>query len=87
MRPGGTLARFALGLGIPLVAATLWGLFAAPRAPFSVPALVVVVKVAVFGSAAIALWAIGHRWLAVTFAVLVAVIRQPPFGIRVEVRG
>ena len=33
----GPVAKVALGLGAPLCAAVLWGLFAAPRAPVSVP--------------------------------------------------
>lgn len=70
---GGPVARAALGLGAPLFAAVLWGLFAAPRAPVSVPLLRLGVQLAVFGSATAAMYAIGYRSLAVTFAVLVVV--------------
>jgi Protein of unknown function (DUF2568) len=68
---GGPVAKAALGLGAPLCAAVLWGLFAAPRAPVSVPFLRFVVKVVVFGSASLALYATGHRALAVIFAFIV----------------
>jgi hypothetical protein len=33
----GPAAKAALGIGAPLLAAVLWGLFAAPRAPVSIP--------------------------------------------------
>ncbi len=67
----GPVTKPALGIGAPLLAAVLWGLFAAPKATFSVPAAKVAVEVLVFGAAAPALYATGHRALAVAFAVLV----------------
>jgi hypothetical protein len=70
---GGLVTKVALGIGAPLFAAILWGLFAAPRAPVSVPLVGLGVKVIVFGSAAVALYATGHRILAIAFVVLVAV--------------
>ena len=81
MRPGragllglrtasGPAAKAALGIGAPLLAAVLWGLFAAPRAPVSIP-LASGVQLLVFGSAAAALYATGRHALALTFAVLV----------------
>jgi Protein of unknown function (DUF2568) len=70
---GGPVTKVALGLGAPLLAAILWGLFAAPRAPVSVPLVGLGVKLLVFGSAALALYATGHRVLAIAFAVLVVV--------------
>ena len=67
----GPVAKTALGVGAPLLTAVLWGLFAAPRAPVSLPLARFAVQLLVFGSAALALYAIGHRALALTFAVLV----------------
>jgi hypothetical protein len=67
----GPLAKTALGIGAPLSAAVLWGLFAAPRAPVSLPLLGLGVKFIVFGSAGVALYATGHRALALIFAFLV----------------
>lgn len=67
----GPLIKIALGIGAPLFAAILWGLFAAPRAPVSVPLVGLGVKVIVFGSAVAALYTTGQRGLAITFAVLV----------------
>ena len=68
---GGLVTKAALGLGAPLLAAVLWGLFAAPRAPESVPLVGLGVKFIVFGSAVVALYATGHRTLAIVFAVIV----------------
>ena len=70
---GGPVAKTALGLGAPLLAAVLWGLFAAPRAPVSIPIAGLGVKLIVFGSAVAALYATGHRALAAAFALLVVV--------------
>jgi hypothetical protein len=68
---GGPVTKAALGLGAPLCAAVLWGLFAAPRAPVSVPLVRFGVKVIVFGSASLALYATGHSTLAIVFALIV----------------
>jgi hypothetical protein len=70
---GGPVAKVALGLGAPLCAAVLWGLFAAPHATVSVPLVGFLVELAVFGSAAVALIATGPRVLAVTFVLLVVI--------------
>ena len=68
---GGFVAKAVLGIGAPVCAAVLWGLFAAPRAPVSAPLLGPGTKLLVFGSATLALYATGHRTLAIVFAVLV----------------
>ena len=70
---GGLPAKALLGVGAPLVAAVLWGMFAAPRAPVSTPVLKIGTQLAVFGSAALALYATGHGLLALIF-VLVTVV-------------
>jgi hypothetical protein len=68
---GGPVAKAVLGIGAPVCAAVLWGLFAAPRAPVSVPLLKPGTKLLVFGSATLALYATGHRTLAVVYAIVV----------------
>ena len=73
--------RVLLAVAAPLVAAVLWGLFAAPAAPVGIAALTVVVKVAVFGAGTLALLATGHPKLAVALAVaalLSSVLSTPP---------
>ena len=70
---GGPVTKTALGVGAPLLAAVLWGLFAAPRAPVSMPLAKFAVELMVFGAAAAALYVTGHRVLAAAFALLVVV--------------
>lgn len=71
-RTGGTLpTKLALGIAVPGVAVVLWALFAAPHATYSVPALAVATKVLVFGAAALALWQLDHRVMAVALPVVV----------------
>ncbi|MGK5556675.1 YrdB family protein [Actinomadura kijaniata] len=66
---GGAPVHVALGVGAPLAAAVVWGLFAAPKARFTVPlAGVLAVKALVFGAAAVALYALGWPVPAVLFA-------------------
>ncbi len=70
----GTLMKIGLGVGAPLVAAVVWGVFVSPRAPVELPGLLVLLlQVVVFGSAAVGLAATGHRTLAVVFGVVVVI--------------
>jgi hypothetical protein len=70
----GVPAKILLGIGAPVLAAVVWGLFAAPRARFTLPlAGVLAVKVLVFGSATVALYTTGRHTLAVTFAIIVTI--------------
>ena len=52
----------------------LWGLFASPKATYDIAWLTIAVKVLVFGVAAIGLWAMGRRTLAIVFAIAVVVL-------------
>jgi Protein of unknown function (DUF2568) len=68
------IADVVLGLGAPLVAAAVWGVFAAPSSARRLRGgALVAVQSAVFAAAAIALVAAGQPVLAVAFAVVVAV--------------
>jgi Protein of unknown function (DUF2568) len=73
---GATTGRSAaldvlLGVGAPLAVAVAWGLFAAPKARVPLPmAGVVAVKVLAYGSAVIAIAAMGRHRLAACFAVV-----------------
>ena len=69
---GTTLVRWLLLVGLPLVAAIVWGRFAAPTASRTTPTVRWTVKVVVFGLAGAALWSLGHPLLAVAFVVVVA---------------
>ena len=65
--------RVLLAIGLPLIAAVTWGLFAAPTADYGSPVVTTVVKVAFFGLAGLALWSLDHRVVAATFVLTVAV--------------
>jgi hypothetical protein len=76
----GTLARVALGLGAPLLAAVIWGVFMAPRAVFKVPApLYLALYVVIFGAATLALVVAGQLVLAGIFAALALINRVLAF--------
>ena len=64
--------RWVLGLGAPLLAATVWGLFIAPKATVEVPAPVWIgLQVIVFGAAALALAAVAPQQVAEFFVLAV----------------
>jgi hypothetical protein len=68
--------KLLLGIGLPLVAAVLWGLIASPKATVPLPAGAKLAFEAVwFGAAAVLLGAAGRLTLAIVFAVLVVVNR------------
>jgi hypothetical protein len=70
---GSRPAQIALGIGLPLTGAVVWGLFAAPKAAISIPGpAIVTVQALVLGLGVVALLAAGHpRWAAVLAVVLV----------------
>ena len=59
---------------LPLAAMLVWFLFASPKAPYGGPVVRPVVKVLVFGLAALALWDAGHPDWAVGFLVFSLVV-------------
>jgi hypothetical protein len=67
-----TVVRILLAIGLPVIAAVLWGLFAAPTANHGGPLVTAIMKVAFFGLAGLALWSLDHRILGVVFVVVVA---------------
>jgi hypothetical protein len=66
------VAQWLLGLGLPLVAAVVWGRFVAPKAshPTTDPQRLLL-ELLVFGSGVVALAAAGEGTLAVVFGALV----------------
>lgn len=74
VRTGSTgLSSAALGIATPVIAAILWGVFAAPRAPVHSVRAAVAVKAVFFLAAPLALYVTAHRGLAVTFLTGVAI--------------
>jgi hypothetical protein len=70
---GSRLAAVLLGVGLPLVAVALWGLFAAPRARLGDAALRLVVKVVVLGAGVVAAFVVLPTVWAACFAAVVVV--------------
>ena len=62
------LPRLLLGLGTPLAAAVLWGVFAAPHAPLQGALLTPATKLVVYGAAVLALAGTGSPRLAAALA-------------------
>jgi hypothetical protein len=68
--------KMMLGVGIPLVAAILWGAFVTPRRRFDVPLPArLAVELIVFGAATAGLLATGHPVLGLALAVLAVLNR------------
>jgi hypothetical protein len=66
------VAQWALGLGVPVAAAVVWGMFIAPKARYPVPIAVWIgLQVVLFGSAAAGLAAVASTGLAVLFVIAV----------------
>lgn len=69
-------AKIVLGVGAPLLAAVVWGLFVAPRAAITLEMpLRLLPEILVFGAAAAALYVVGHFVITVTLLVAAAVNR------------
>ena len=70
----GWLSKLGLGIGAPLIAAAVWGVFVSPNAavPLSTP-LWLLVQVGVFGSAMAGLLATGRPSLAWTLGLTVLI--------------
>lgn len=70
----GLLGNIVLGLGAPLLAAVVWGIFISPRArlPVSRPVRLVM-ELVLFGAAVVALAAAGQPGLAIAFALIVLI--------------
>ena len=71
-RTGSGVSRFLLGIGAPVLLAMAWGMFGSPRAAITLSGPVkLLVELAVFGIAAVALAAAGRPTLAWIFSSLV----------------
>ena len=67
----GTISRIALGIGAPAVAIVVWSLFGSPQAMWHLDGIFrLLLELAFFGSAAVALFAAGQHVLGEAFALL-----------------
>jgi len=65
------LTKGLLGIGTPLLAAVIWGIFGSPAAPYPASTIMrLFLEIMILGSAAIALYSSGHQSLSVSFAIL-----------------
>lgn len=63
--------NIVIGIGAPLIAIVLWGLFVSPRAVFAIhPFARALVELLVFVSATAVWWSAGQAWIGVAFAVV-----------------
>jgi hypothetical protein len=66
-----SIAKFVLGIGAPLVAVVVWALFGAPRADWHLEGVArVILQILYFGSAALAFYSTGNRFLGLIFALI-----------------
>ena len=71
---GGHVVGWWAAVLLPVVAALVWGAFLSPRARWTIPpAARLVLELVLFVLAAAGYWGAGHPWVAVGFAVAVAV--------------
>lgn len=70
-RGNGRARKLAYGVAAAVATMAVWGLFAAPQATFTIPAMAVLAKVSVFGGASVALHRLGHPRAAAIFPLLV----------------
>ncbi|MCO7176682.1 YrdB family protein [Sporolactobacillus kofuensis] len=69
--PKGLLLKCLLGIGLPLVVAISWGLFLAPKAVYPTGLMIrIPVKIIIFSLSAIAFYAIGQRFFALSFFIV-----------------
>ncbi|MFW6204187.1 MAG: YrdB family protein [Actinomycetota bacterium] len=72
----GAAGRALLGIGAPLVVAIVWGVLLSPKRRYDLPVVArIVIELALFGAAAVALAAAAQPALAVTLAAVAVVQR------------
>ncbi|MFD0698863.1 YrdB family protein [Paenibacillus sp. GCM10027628] len=72
----GMIVKSALGIGAPLIAAVLWGMFVAPKASIAIAEPYrLLIELVIFASATAALYVSGRQSLAVTFALVYLINR------------
>jgi hypothetical protein len=68
------LLKMVLGIGTPLVAAVIWGLFGAPRAPYTLTGLpFFMLEIVIFGLPVIILFYLEKQTLGFIYGIVVAI--------------
>ncbi|GCE03123.1 YrdB family protein [Dictyobacter aurantiacus] len=68
----GIIGKIALGIGAPVLAIVVWGIWGAPKSQWHLQGpWYLLLQIVFFGSAALALYAASQRLLGIVFAILV----------------
>ncbi|MGN7356218.1 YrdB family protein [Paenibacillus sp. SAFN-054] len=74
--PSGLLVQILLGIGLPLLAAIVWGIYISPKAPVKLPLpAVLLIEALLFAAATMCLILSGFAIFAVIFACAAAINR------------
>ncbi|TCS75135.1 YrdB family protein [Effusibacillus lacus] len=72
----GMIVKIGIGIGAPLLAALVWGMFGSPGAPMPVSGLLhLILELTIFGLATAALYTSGHPAMAAIFGLTVVINR------------
>ncbi len=83
--PGALWARVALAVGLPVVAAAVWGRWVAPRAPRRLPDPAKLgIELIVFAAATVGLLLAARQWLAAGLAATYVVDVAAMFALRLR---
>lgn len=70
----GTIMKIILGIGTPLLAAVIWGMFGAPKAPYTLSGFpFLLLEIIIFGLPAVALYFIEKQSLAYIYGIITVV--------------
>ena len=70
----GTIIKILLGIGTPLLAAVIWGMFGAPKAPYVLSGFsFLILEIVIFGLPAVALFNTEKQSLALLYGLIVVV--------------
>ncbi|OAB38614.1 hypothetical protein PMSD_06250 [Paenibacillus macquariensis subsp. defensor] len=67
----GIIVQIAIGLGLPLIAAIIWGKIISPKAPIRLPLIwVLIIELIIFGTAYLCLISSGFKVFAMIFGLV-----------------
>ncbi|CAH2716166.1 hypothetical protein BACCIP111895_03350 [Neobacillus rhizosphaerae] len=70
----GTMLKIGLGIGTPLLAAVIWGMFGSPKAPYLLSGIpFFLLEIIIFGFPAIALYFTGKHGLAFIYGLITVI--------------
>lgn len=70
----GTLVRYSVGIGVPIIIMIIWGTFGSPAAPYRLsPAYRIILQIVIFASAILAVYFSYNQTLSIIFAILIII--------------